>query len=205
MFRQEVNMTATKKMELEKSVGVKGRIYQMKQCKTCPLSQPGPVAASVWAAIGFMCDEERPDSTLEIELKRFGHVFPAPENVPDAALRDTLWRLIVNLAELHVFLFSTDHLSDRELYTKLMVEELPRETMMPCLYQNASLTIDLAGSCSGADVQHYLRYYADDLERLAWADDFPDMPMPPQEDPPYDRDQHLPQREDLKDRLSAAG
>jgi hypothetical protein len=37
-----------------------------------------------------------------------------------------------------------------------------------------------------------LKYYADEKTRESWRIDFSDDPIPPREDPPYDRDSHLP-------------
>lgn len=40
--------------------------------------------------------------------------------------------------------------------------------------------------------QLFLRYYADPFARLLWEADFPQAPLPPHEDPPYQRDRWLP-------------
>jgi hypothetical protein len=39
----------------------------------------------------------------------------------------------------------------------------------------------------------YHKFYASEESRQRWLRDFPDEPMPPHEDPPYDRDGNLPQ------------
>jgi len=53
--------------------------------------------------------------------------------------------------------------------------------------------IDLTGSGSEEDNQIYLKYYADAEHRIQWALDWPDDIIPDHENPPFDRDRHLPQ------------
>ncbi|MEI7869901.1 MAG: hypothetical protein WCI11_18595 [Candidatus Methylumidiphilus sp.] len=55
--------------------------------------------------------------------------------------------------------------------------------------------VDLVGSGSEEDIERYLRYYADEKTRQDWAKDFPDDVVPEHETPPYDRDRHLPTRD----------
>jgi hypothetical protein len=57
-------------------------------------------------------------------LTRGGLALPPPESLDDMALTAKLWELIGVLAERHVYLYHTDHLSDRELYTELVEEVL---------------------------------------------------------------------------------
>jgi hypothetical protein len=52
--------------------------------------------------------------------------------------------------------------------------------------------IDLIGSGSEEDIYLWMKYYADEETRRQWKSDFPDYEMPEHEDPPYDRDRHLP-------------
>jgi hypothetical protein len=92
-----------------------------------------------------------------------------------------------------VFLEQTDHLSDRELYTRLFRELPPEE--MPALDadQSSAWHVDVLGY---ATPELYLKYYADDAARESWRIYFPDDPIPAREDPPYDRDSQLPQHDD---------
>lgn len=55
--------------------------------------------------------------------------------------------------------------------------------------------LDILGSGSEEDVQIGLKYYDDEDERAHWHGSFPDDAIPDHEDPPYDRDRHLPKRE----------
>ena len=132
----------------------------------------------------------RPLDTLISE----GLDVPAPEELDDAALAAKLWELISALADRHLFLEQTDHLSDRELYTWLRDDALRKE------YQGFGVPIgdwhlDVLGGCSEEDLVLSMRFYASDEEREWWAAEFPDFPMPPREKPPYNRDQLLPQPE----------
>ena len=50
-------------------------------------------------------------------LVKDGFDLPPPDKVEDAAFTGKLWELIRELARRRLFLHSTDHLNDRELYT----------------------------------------------------------------------------------------
>jgi hypothetical protein len=91
-----------------------------------------------------------------------------------------------------VFVEQTDHLSDRELYTHLWTDSLREETKAMPLAPNSAYHIQLLGSYSEEDMQLYLKYYADEAWRRQWHKDWPNDPIPPHEDPPYDRDRLLP-------------
>lgn len=115
---------------------------------------------------------------------------PEPDDLDDVALHEALWRIIEGLERLRVFLEQTDHLSERQLYTQLVRELLPED--MPALDVNESSAWHV--NVLGYDhPELYLKYYADEKTRGFWRIDFPDYPIPAHEDPPYDRDRHLPQ------------
>src|SRR4029078_549959 len=122
-----------------------------------------------------------------------GLELPAPEEMDDALLGVRLWELIQRLASLRIFLSSTEHLRDRELYTELWSDILRQETKDIAYSEYSACHIDLLGSGSDEHPLRYMRYFAGEDERRRWMESFPDYEMPPHEDPPHDRDRHLPQ------------
>lgn len=135
---------------------------------------------------GFVCP-------FDILIKD-GFDLPPPEQLADPALSAQLWELIRELAKRRLFLYRTDHLSDRELYTWLVTDAL-REELMGFGLPFGNCHLDVLGGCSDADIELQMRFYADDEERARWAKDFPDFPLPPKEKPAYDRDRLLPKAE----------
>jgi hypothetical protein len=127
---------------------------------------------------------------LTKELNAIGVELPEPDDLDDVALHKALWRIIEGLARLRVFLDQTDHLSDRELYTQLFRELLPEEMPALDVDENSAWHIDALGYDKP---ELYLKYYADEKTRESWRIDFPDNPIPAREDPPYVRDNYLPQ------------
>lgn len=127
-------------------------------------------------------------------LKEGGLVLPSADELDDAALHDKLWETLHAMALRNMFVNSTDHLSDRELYVEL-TEQLAEESFMgPAVpTRGFNFVIDLVGSGSDEDNHLYLKYYADDQTRERWSEDFPDGAMPERARPPYDRDRSLPQ------------
>jgi hypothetical protein len=127
-------------------------------------------------------------------LTRDGFLFPPADELDDNALNERLWALIHELARRRLFLHSTDHLSDRELYTWLRDDGL-REELMGFGLTFGNCHLDVLGSGSDEDITLQMRFYSDEEDRAHWAVDFPDFPMPPKEKPPYDRDRQLPKAE----------
>lgn len=128
-------------------------------------------------------------------LTQDGFDLPPPEQLDDTALSAKLWELIHELAKRRLFLESTNHLSDRELYTWLWSDAL-REELMGFGLPFGNCHLDVLGGCSEKDVVLSMRFYADDEERARWLKEFPDFEMPPREKPPFDRDRLLPQPTD---------
>jgi hypothetical protein len=132
-----------------------------------------------------------PQTTLLALLEEAGINLPAPEELADHELSVVLWRVIEALAEEGAFLDSTDHLSDRELYTILMRDTLRAEhPVVPKEFQMVTC-LDILGGWSNEDIQTYLRYYADDRERQKLAAEW-NQSIPEHVDPPYRRDHLLP-------------
>lgn len=128
-------------------------------------------------------------------LVQGGMELPAPEQLDDSQLSAKLWEVIRGMAMLRMFLYCTDHLSDRELYEELWHQVLREETPDMPVDEDSACHIDLVSSGSEEDIELYLRYYADEETRRDWAKDWPNDVIPAHETPPYDRDRHLPARD----------
>jgi hypothetical protein len=139
-------------------------------------------------------DFENAPSTTEFQrLTEAGLELPPPEAMEDRKLTAKLWELIGALARIRVFLSQTDHLSERELYAHLYHHVLREEVPLLPDDHDSAWHVDLLGGWSEDDTHLFLKYYADDEWRQDWVARFPDIVMPAHEDPPYDRDRHLPQ------------
>jgi hypothetical protein len=153
-------------------------------------SAPPEVVEQFWERV--VAWETAPQTTHLEQLTKAGMELPAPEAMDDATLSAKLKELIECLAEIRVFLECTDHLSDRELYTRLWSECLRYETPDLPSDECSCWHIDFVSSGSEEDTHAWLKYYADDETRRDWVEQFPDYVLPNHEDPPYDRDRHLP-------------
>jgi hypothetical protein len=140
---------------------------------------------------------ERP---LFDQLENGGVQLPHPENLEEPQIHAKLWEVIHAMALLGHYLSNTDHLSDRQLYETLWNDILREPTSICPPNSNASCHIDILGGCSEEDLQLRLKYYADEYERMDWAEEFPETPLPPQEALPYDRDRHLPALDHISSR-----
>ena len=136
--------------------------------------------------------ETAPESTWRKKLKETGYEMPPSEALTDEQVAFEVWQVIQRLSELHVYMHWTNHLSDRELYERL--NEHRDEPRMDCVMgAGATYHFEMLVGGSEEDDQAYLRYYADDATRKQWQEDF-NVELPPREDPPYDRDQYLPEQ-----------
>src|SRR6266571_7864097 len=136
--------------------------------------------------------EIAPWTTHFQQLEEAGIELPDPETMDDEKVTAKLWEVIESLARMRVFLESTNHLSDRELYTELWSDVLREETKAMTFDEYSAWHIDMIGSGSEQHIYLWMKYYADEETRRQWMKDWPDYEMPEHENPPYDRDRNLP-------------
>jgi len=108
---------------------------------------------------------------------------PPANTLDDHDLHFALWDAIHQLYSQRIVLDFTDHLTDRELYRIIAEEILPsceKKLDLPGNY----LHWDCANVSGDQDV--WLRYYATEEERWAWAEATDQVP-PEAETPPYVR------------------
>jgi hypothetical protein len=151
---------------------------------------PPEVAERFWEQV--LAFEEAPETTHAEQLRQAGVELPPAEGMSEEQLTAKLWEVIHALARQAVYLHSTDHLSDRELYKRLAEDVLHERTTVPPPELGMRCHIDLVGTGSDEHIYLQLKYYADEDERRRWVRDFPDYVLPDHEDPPHDRDRHLP-------------
>lgn len=138
----------------------------------------------------FFDGDEEGERPIDV-LRDNGVSIPDDRDLDDASLHTRLWDLIKAMAAACVFVESTDHLSDRELYRYLVAHGLREETLLPTPGSGGGWHLSPIGECSDEDNEIYLRYYADDETRERWHRDF-GKTLPPKEKPPFDRDRLLP-------------
>ena len=126
-------------------------------------------------------------------LEHSGLNLLVPGSLTDDDLTPKLKETIERMSSLGAYLLHTNHLSDRELYEYLYNDGLREEAVLFPENPSYAYMIDLTGSGSEEDNRVYLKYYADAEHRIQWALDWPDDIIPDHENPPFDRDRHLPQ------------
>ena len=126
-------------------------------------------------------------------LENSGLELPSPESLGNVDVTTKLTETIERMASLGAYLLHTNHFSDLALYEYLYNDGLREEAVLFPENPGYAYMIDLTGSGSEEDNHVYLKYYADEQQRQQWALDWPDDTMPEHEDPPFDRDRHLPQ------------
>ncbi len=151
---------------------------------------PPEIAEQFWQNV--LAYEQADETTHFAQLEQGGVALPPPDELDDEQLTAKLWEVIHALARINVYLSTTDHWSDRELYEQLWRDALREFTMDFPPGSDWNCHIDFLSSGSDEDNQLYLKYYADEEYRQQWHGDWPDDPIPPHEDPSYDRDSKLP-------------
>jgi hypothetical protein len=109
---------------------------------------------------------------------------PQPSTLTDEELHDVLWQTIHKLYEQGIVLEFTDHLDDRKLYRIIFRDILPsleKKIDAPPRF----LHWDCANATGNEGI--WLKYYASDEERRAWAKERRRRP-PPSEKPRYRRE-----------------
>ena len=126
-------------------------------------------------------------------LQNAGLELPKQAELTNEMLLPKLKDLIERMSAMGAYLLHTNHLSDRALYEYLYDDGLREEAVLFPENPSYAYVIDLTGGGTEEDNQIYLKYYADDDHRKQWALDWPDDSIPEHEEPPFDRDRHLPQ------------
>jgi hypothetical protein len=124
-------------------------------------------------------------------LRERGTVVPDPGTLDDAQLSATLWQIIAALGDLGVIIEYTDHLTDRELYQRL-IDQVLTEPMFLSDEPNSFEVCDMVGDGGDDENATFLSYYATEEERTDWFKDFPETPLPPRKAKVADRDRLLP-------------
>ncbi len=133
-------------------------------------------------------------ATFLEELKNDGLDIPNGTSLDDEQLHDKLWDLVKALHKKQICLTHTDHLSDRELYEKLLTDVLSDDTDDVPEGPGWWTEVDISDGSTGSEdgLRTYYQYYADEMERDDWLAQWPNFKMPPSVKRPYDRDKLLP-------------
>lgn len=126
------------------------------------------------------------------QLQRTGVSLLPPDELTDETITAKLWELLHNLACQSFYVLNTNHLSDRELYGALWAHGLRDEALLPGRSRTSGWFHDCIGSGSEEHIQLWLRFYATDEERAEHAKEWPENPMPPRQQPLFNRDWRLP-------------
>ncbi len=93
--------------------------------------------------------ELAPLTTNLAQLRELGIEVPPANTLDEATLSSRLWQVIGGLARLNVYLISTDHLTDRELYDRLESRVLREEVREVPPEPGVREYIDLGASDGG--------------------------------------------------------
>lgn len=134
--------------------------------------------------------EHAPITTNLCQLEEVGWT-PCPSiDLTDDELPDVLQKLAGLLAKLGVYLLHTNHLTDRELYGRLVDQILVEQVRDLPPDAGVHEFIDLVGGPGINECEIYQRYYATPDERARWKLEHGFEIVP--EVPPSNRDESLP-------------
>jgi hypothetical protein len=140
--------------------------------------------------------ETQEPTSLLTWLANSGVEVPPPDQLDDQTLSVKLQEVIYGMAYVGAYLLHTNHLSDRELY-EFLSDCLTEEVVLFPENPDYAYIIDMIGGVGTAsgieDNETYLKYYANEQQRVKWGHDWPGDKIPKHEDPPFDRDRFLPQ------------
>lgn len=125
-------------------------------------------------------------------LRRHDLRLRTPADVAPNQQAGCLWELIYALAAGRMFLHSTDHLSDQQLYQWLHDCWMRRPGSDPGGSQDRDCLVSPIEANSHDGNELWLRHYADEQERRFWSRAFPEDVVPERQTPPHDRDRWLP-------------
>src|SRR5262249_53552770 len=135
----------------EEAAGGKMVAWESEDC-------PPEIAEQFWEQV--LAFEEGPETTHAEQLRQAGVELPPADGLSDEQVTAKLWEVIHALARQQVFLHSTDHLSDRELYKHLTEDGLHERFNLPPPELGMRCHIDLVGSGSDEHIHLHLKYYA---------------------------------------------
>jgi|HubBroStandDraft_4_1064222.scaffolds.fasta_scaffold217787_1 hypothetical protein len=176
-----------KKAKREQRAGNQPHSWQAEYC-------PPDLAEKFWDQLEAL--DQSPQSTHFKQLGERGIALPSPVALTDEQIHAKLWEVIKALADMNVFVCSTNHLNDRELYERLWSDVLHEWTMDADL-PDMTCHLDMVGSGSDHDIAAWLRYYAGPDDRERWQKDFPGHALPPRAKAPFNRDRQLPRPREL--------
>lgn len=174
---------------------------EVEQVAGTPIVGEGDIGGNMEAQEAFWEHIHAFETAAEMSLndalleRRGFRAVPPEQLTTDEALHTALWELLQALASMRVFFHGSDHLSDRAFYSLLFKKVLPKETeIMPdgsewnSRYNMAEFPTEDMPNTN----EIYLKYYADEMERDYWKDQFPELTMPDKGELPYERDHLLP-------------
>ena len=108
---------------------------------------------------------------------------PSPETMTDEQLHQQLHQVIGRLYEKNIVLEYTDHLSDRQLMCLIIRDILPAQEKR---ITNGDSLLHWQCIDEEIDAEIWLRFYATDHQRAAWAESS-GLRLPPREEPAWPR------------------